>query len=190
MKPDDPQVHYNLGLTYFKDEKYSSAVDHLKICIQLDKHHPYAYNNLAFIYNMHKYYTETIAVCNTAKASNDNDSETVTNCLRHWAFALFKQGEMAKAIKKIKHAIEVNPADADNWIIWGLIMRTVGSYSQAKHKFEQALRLQPHNETAKFEMDILRKILELDAQISLDQVATIRKIKALQRGEDYEPPSK
>lgn len=32
IKPDDSQAHYNLGLCYFKDEKYSHAVEHLKIC--------------------------------------------------------------------------------------------------------------------------------------------------------------
>jgi Tfp pilus assembly protein PilF len=58
------------------------------------------------------------------------------NCHRHWAFALFKKGEMAKAIKKIKKGIQLNPEDSDNWIVWGLIMRTVGCYTSAKHKFE------------------------------------------------------
>ena len=77
---------------------------------------------------MHKYYNETINVCNTAKMV-DPEGEATFNCLRHWAFALFKRGEMAKAIKKIKRAIEVNPLDTDNWIVWGLIMRTVGSYT-------------------------------------------------------------
>ena len=104
------------------------AVEHLKICIQIDPRHPYAYNNLAFIYNMHKYYQETINVCNTAKTQSP-DGLATSNCYRHWAFALFKKGEMAKAIKKIKQAIEVNPDDTDNWIVWGLIMRTVGSYT-------------------------------------------------------------
>ena len=49
-------------------------------------------------------------------------------CHRHWAFALFKKGEMSKAIKKIKKGILLNPSDADNWIVWGLILRTVGNY--------------------------------------------------------------
>lgn len=104
LKADDAQVQYNLGLAYFKEEKYSLAVEHLKICTQIDATHPYAYNNLAFIYNMHKYYSETINVCNTAK-NHDPDGWASLNCLRHWAFALFKKGEMAKAIKKIKSAI-------------------------------------------------------------------------------------
>ena len=42
---------------------------------------------------------------------------------------------MAKAIKKIKKAIQLDANDADNWIVWGLIMRTVGNYKSAMHKF-------------------------------------------------------
>lgn len=35
---------------------------------------------------------------------------------------------MGKAIEKIKLAIVHEPDEADNWLVWGLIMRTVGNY--------------------------------------------------------------
>lgn len=60
MAPTDSQLQYNLALANFKVEMYSEAVDHLKKCIQLDNKHPFAYNNLAFLYNMHSLYRETI----------------------------------------------------------------------------------------------------------------------------------
>ena len=75
---------------------------------------------------------------------------------------------MAKAIKKIKKGIQKNPKDADNWVVWGLIMRTVGNYQSAKHKFQKALKLDPRNETAIFELGIVNRIIELDEQIPLD----------------------
>lgn len=84
------------------------------------------------------------------------------NCHRHWAFALFKKGEFAKAIKKIKKGVQKNPNDAENWIIWGLILRTVGNYISARHKFKKALKLDKDNETAKEEMAIVERIIELD----------------------------
>ena len=49
----DAQLNYNLGLTHFKMANYELAVEHLKLCIEQDKRHRYAYNNLAFIFNMH-----------------------------------------------------------------------------------------------------------------------------------------
>jgi Tfp pilus assembly protein PilF len=82
---------------------------------------------------MHAYYPETINVCNKAKLDNP---EGAINCYRHWAFALYKKGELAKAVKKIKKAISSDPSDADNWVVWGLILRTVGVNDSARHKFQ------------------------------------------------------
>ena len=82
----------------------------------------------------------------------------------------------------------LEPEDADNWIVWGLIMRTVGYYQQAYHKFERALKIDPSNETAKFELEILRKIMELDAKISVDQVPAIKRLRAIEQGQNPPPP--
>ena len=49
----DPQAHYALAMSCFKMENYSKAVDSLQRTIALDPRHIQAYNNLAFIYNMH-----------------------------------------------------------------------------------------------------------------------------------------
>jgi len=37
------------------------------MCIQLEPTHSHAYNNLAFIYNMHNYFDYTIDVCTQAE---------------------------------------------------------------------------------------------------------------------------
>lgn len=177
LKADDAQLQYNLGLAYFKKEQYNIAVEHLKLCTQFDSCHLYAYNNLAFIYNMHQMYAEAINTCNLARQNNPEGNHM---CFRQWAFALYKKGQMAKAIEKIKQAIMYEPDDADNWVVWGLIMRTVGNYVSAKHKFERALKLDPENDTAKFEMQILTAVMNMDELISLDQVPEICRLRALQ----------
>ena len=78
-------------------------------------------------------------------------------CHRHWAFALYKNNEMAKAIQKIKEAVEINAKDPHNWIVWGLVMKKVGSYSSAMHKFKMAQKLDPKCATATEEITILEK---------------------------------
>ena len=60
------------------------------------------------------------------------------------------------------------PDDAENWVVWGLIMRTVGNYQCAKSKFERALMLEPSNAAAKFELELLSDIQNLDNTISED----------------------
>lgn len=84
---------------------------------------------------------------------------------------------MAKAIKKIKKGVILDPHDGDNWVIWGLVMRTVGSYKSALHKFQQALAIDPNNQTAKYELEILQRIMALDSQISLEQVAGLKRLR-------------
>lgn len=51
----------------------------------------------------------------------------------------------------------------------------MGNYWSAQHKFQKALKLDPINETAQFELDIVERIIELDQQIPLDSVPSIRK---------------
>lgn len=62
---------------------------------------------------------------------------------------------MAKAVKKIKKGISKRPKDPENWIIWGLILRTVGNYTSAKHKFKRALKYDKENVTALEELAIV-----------------------------------
>eukprot|EP00347_Sterkiella_histriomuscorum_P007456 403348846 len=168
---DDSQLQYSLGLANFKIEQYNQAVDHLKKCTQIDPKHPFAYNNLAFLYNMHQYYHQTITVCGLAKQNNPDKH----NCYRHWAFALYKMGKMAKAVKKIKKGIQKNSRDPENWIIWGLILRTVGNYASAKHKFKRALKYDKSNQTALEELKMLEKIIEIDKTLPLEQVPSVSK---------------
>ena len=90
------------------------------------------------------------------------NNPTTHACHRHWAFALFKKGEFAKAIKKIKKAVQKNRKDPENWILWGLVLRTVGNYVSAKHKFNKAIKCEPGNQTAREELEIVERIMELD----------------------------
>ena len=62
---------------------------------------------------------------------------------------------MANALKKVQKAVQVEPHDPENWILWALIMRTVGNYKSAEHKLKQAMKIAPKNQTAIAEMKIL-----------------------------------
>lgn len=84
-------------------------------------------------------YTETINICKQAKEHNPKNHNTHM----HWAFANFKLGNVVKSIKKIRKGVTKMPYNADNWIVWGLILRTAGQYKSAKHKFRKALKIDP-----------------------------------------------
>ena len=155
---DDSQLHYNLGLAYFKIGNYQMTVEHMKKCINLDNRHPYAYNNLAFLFNIHMIYPETLNICRQAKEFNRQGHGTHM----HWAFAEFKEGNVVKAIKKIRKGVQKQPRSAECWIVWGLILRSAGKYKSAKHKFEKALRINARNVTAKAELDLVNNLIHFD----------------------------
>ena len=48
-----------------------------------------------------------------------------------------------------------------------MMLRTAGDYTQAKHKLNVALQLEPTNQTAIMELEILSTIVELDDAISV-----------------------
>ena len=172
---DDAQLHYNLGLAYFKIGNYQHTVEHFKKCTILDNKHPYAYNNLAFLFNIHMIYNETLNTCRQAKQHNPNH-----NTHMHWAFAEFKEGNVVKAIKKIRKGVQKQPNNEDNWVVWGLILRHAGRYKSAKHKFQKALKLNAQNETAKAELSLVLNLLHFDrllptdARLKLSQTAYAR----------------
>ena len=151
INENDAQLQYNLGLCCFKDEYYYRAVDHFKKCISIDKSHPFAYNNIAYVYNMQGYYSRTILICKQAKEYKNSDHNTH----RHWSFAEFKEGNIYTAIKKIRKRVIKEPNLAENWIVWGLILRTEGNYKSAQHKYMKALRLDSKNLTAIYEMELI-----------------------------------
>ena len=68
--------------------------------------------------------------------------------------------------------------------MWGLILRTVGNYAAAKHKFNKALKLDCNNLTAKEELKTVDKIIHLDAQIPLEAVPSLRKGQSALEKED------
>ena len=164
IQDDDAQLHYNLGLAYFKVGNYQHTVEHLKRCILLDNKHPYAYNNLAFLFNIHMIYKETLNICRQAKEFN----RAGHNTHMHWAFAEFKEGNVVKAIKKIRKGVQKQPTNCECWIVWGLILRSAGKYKSAKHKFEKALKLNSKNETAKMELDLVNNLMHFDELLPTD----------------------
>ena len=188
INEDDAQLHYNLGLAYFKIGNYQHTVEHFKKCIILDNKHPYAYNNLAFLFNIHMIYPETLNICRQAKEFNRQGHNTHM----HWAFAEFKEGNVVKAIKKIRKGVQKQPKNSECWIVWGLILRSAGKYRSAKHKFEKALKLNSKNETAKSELDLVKnlmhfdELLPTDCQLKLSQSAYAH---ALGLGSGSEPGS-
>lgn len=131
---------------------------------------------------MHGFYRETIQICKEAKEHNKSGHDTH----RHWAFAEYKEGNIVRAIKKIRKAAHLAPHLAENWIVWGLILRTAGKYRSAYHKFERALILDPNNSTAIFELDLVSQMIYFDSILPQDATLEIAPL-AIKRDSPDDP---
>lgn len=109
-------------------------------------------------------------MCAQAKEHNREGHNTH----RHWAFAEFKEGNLVRAIKKIRKGVKKEPKCAENWVVWGLILRTASKYSSAKHKFERALKIDPKNETAQYELSVVNALLFYDSVLPQDATLKMR----------------
>lgn len=78
------------------------------MCIALDRSHPYATNNLAYIYILMAKYEEAARVCKCAFETNPS----ARNYFRNWAVALLNAKRWSKAVDAIKQAIDIDRGDA------------------------------------------------------------------------------
>lgn len=95
IKSGDPQLFYNLGITYLKSGNYNLAIENLEKCIKYDPKHIYAYNNLTYIFNISGLYKQTNELC--LKCENDN--KKAVGIYRNWAYALMKEKYLCEAVK-------------------------------------------------------------------------------------------
>lgn len=154
----------------------------------MDPLNRFAWSNLAFLHCANLVplkpgetnWQATIRICNNSVqaieehskrqgigASCRIDAATVT-CHSLWSYAEFKQGLPASAIKQVKKAIDLCPDDPANWVLWGVILRSVGNYKSSRAKLERALCLDPENAAAKFELNVLDLITQMDETFELD----------------------
>ena len=79
IKKDDPNPHFNLGLSYLLSNQYEQALDQLSIAIELKKNEPKYYNYKALALYMSKQYEQSLFIFEEAiklyEAKNSKEPE-------------------------------------------------------------------------------------------------------------------
>ncbi len=107
LYPDDPYLHYDLGLTYKAKRRFDLAVKHFKKTIELNPKYSSAKNALGTVY-LEKEEWDT-AIGYFKEVLSDLLYVTPHYPLSNMGWAYFNKKEYATAEKYYKDALDVNP---------------------------------------------------------------------------------
>ncbi|CAI2364430.1 unnamed protein product [Moneuplotes crassus] len=143
--PHNSEVYYYKAMSYLKGGKYDDCKIAFRRCLKYDKSNIGAASNLSYAYNISGFYDSAIKVCEDHINNVDQNAPEFYMYLRNWTYALIKEKFFVDAIVNIRKAIEINPRDPENWVMWGTVQKINGDFSSAKNKFEIALKIEPNH---------------------------------------------
>ena len=151
---DTPQksdwlVFYDRGVAYERAGKWPLAEADLKLALQLWPDQPFVLNYLGYSWaDMGRNLTLARQMIQAAAAARKNDG-AVTDSL---GWVMFRQGEVANAIRALERAVELEPEDATISDHLGDAYFAAGRKLEARYEWKRALTLNPTPEdTAKLE---------------------------------------
>ena len=152
---NSPGINSERGWIYFKQGDYSKAADCFKKVITLSEKNPdpYHYINLAWSLFRQKEDTNldtAIKHCWTALKISPNLAEAF-GCLGNIAF---RQGRIREAEEYFLRSIRVN-AKKGHYADLGALYIKMGRYEEAKEELQKALKNNPNDKYAYFEMGYL-----------------------------------
>ena len=106
--PKSVQAHFQLGLLFMKQEKYSKAIGVYQSAAKLDPQFPETFFNLAYIYYAKKDYARAEEMYGrVVQLAPPYLDEALFNL----AMVQEKQGKRAESIKNLERALRINPSN-------------------------------------------------------------------------------
>jgi len=149
--PDDPTVHYYLGIAYLGKEARDRAFKEFQKTVDLNPDYSEAHNYLGTMYLENKQWDLAIASFDRALSNILYDTPSVS--LYNKGLALYKKGEYREAVEcnrkamKLRDAYPLMPLLQKNT---GLSWLALGEYSEASNHFMEAIKLVPDYAEAKY----------------------------------------
>ncbi|MEW6382005.1 MAG: tetratricopeptide repeat protein [bacterium] len=138
--PDDPHLHYNLGLTYARLNLYSQARDeYLKALRQKGGNISQIHQGLGDLYRQQRLYTKAILEYQRALTLMPDSIEAMI----HLAGTYEETGKIELAVKEYKSALRVK-ALPEIYLNLGNIHYKLRQYEEAISVYQKALRMDPN----------------------------------------------
>jgi len=145
LTPDNPDALHNLGQRYQQQGDYRKAIENYKKAIAMRPSFYNAYNNLATCYGELKMYPEAIDALEKCIKLKPDDYFAMSNL----AVIMMNTGRPDDALRFAKQAVDTEPAYANGHVTYGAMLAMTKHYDEAEKQFNEALRLDPGNVTAR-----------------------------------------
>ena len=136
IHPDDTELHFNLGATYDKLNRFDDMTKEMALVLELDAEHANAMNYLGIRLN------EAVTLIQQALSLKENEGAFIDSL--GWAY--YKLGRMQEALKELERAIELMPDDPVIQEHLGQVYLAVERSDEAKAAWLKALELDPDNQ--------------------------------------------
>ena len=145
----------NEGFDYLQNQDYQEAINSLNRAIEQDSKDPFAYYYRGFSYLQLKDYNKAISDLEKATILDSTFSEAYGA----QAVAYLELNDYEEAVKAATKAIIYNPKDTTSFFTRGVAYNFLGKYEQAYRDFDESANLDPTNQDAITNRDLLLKKL-------------------------------
>jgi tetratricopeptide (TPR) repeat protein len=154
QKPDSPDVHNTVGSLLQQQGELEAAAEEFKAALKCDPAFALAALNLGQVLIDQKRYTAAIAYLqDILKSSSPPDLKSQLQMTLAVAYA--ESGDSNQAIGTLEQLIKAHPDDADARFNLGTVYAKLGpalGYQKAIANFKEALRIDPHNDAARYSL--------------------------------------
>jgi serine/threonine-protein kinase len=137
--PDNPALHFHLGINLWGQEKYGEAEAAFRKAINLKPDSPEPYCNLAIVLNDQRKHGAAEEVSRKAIALKPDLAEAYINLGR----ALAGQGKHNEAEASYRKAIDLKPDSAAAYNNLGYVLHEQRRYEKAEAAYRKAINLEP-----------------------------------------------
>jgi tetratricopeptide (TPR) repeat protein len=149
--PDNPKIYKiynNMGIKYFKQERYEMAIESYKTAIKISPVHANAYSNLGNVYATIGRNEEAVEVLKKSLSLKPDNAEAHNNLgIAYKNIRMFDE-----AMDSFSKAAELEPESDRAYINLGGTYAITGRHEEALPFYKKALEINPSSETAYYNL--------------------------------------